>query len=292
MSRALLAAALYWIVTACAQAQEWTRFRGPNGSGLGVGVFPARWTDKDYAWRVRLPGPGHSSPVLWSTRLFLTCGDDATGKRVVLAMDAGSGRTLWTRELAGAKHGKHADNSFASATPAVDERHVYVSFATPKEYLVVALDHDGAEKWRTDLGPFKAGHGFGASPIVHDDLVIVPNDQDGASFLAGLDRANGAVRWKTPRQGRSTYSTPCVFQPGRGQAQIIFTNYEHGITSLDPRTGAKNWETDVFSKGHIESSIGSPIVAGDLVIGGSGWLGVKKEVVAIRPAAPEKIIYR
>jgi outer membrane protein assembly factor BamB len=147
-----------------------------------------------------------------------------------------------------------------------------------------------------DLGPYQAGHGFGASVIVHEDLVIVPNDQDGASSLVALDRDTGKVRWKVPRQSKAAYTTPCVYQPKGRNAELIFTCYEHGITSIDPKTGSKNWELDVFNKDHVEAAIGSPIAAGDLLFGTCGWLGVRQEVVAVRPGAggnePAKEVYR
>jgi outer membrane protein assembly factor BamB len=192
---------------------------------------------------------------------------------------------LWLREFGGEKAGKHQDNSFASATPAVDERHVYVSWGNPSEFLVVALDHAGKEAWRIDLGPYKAGHGFGASPIVHEGLVIVPNEQQGPSSLVALDGATGKVRWKVARESKATYITPCVYQPRGKPAELIFSNYEHGITSLNPRTGDKNWELSVYDRRHVETAIGSPIVAGDLILGTCGWLGVRQEVVAVRPVA-------
>lgn len=267
-------------------AQEWPRFRGPNGSGLGAGAdVPARWADKDYRWKVKLAGSGHSSPVLWGDRLFVTSADERRGKRLVQCLRAEDGSQLWAREYPAARHGMHKDNSLASSTPAADRHRVYVTWADPKEYVVLALDHDGNEAWRADLGPFKAGHGFGASPIVHDDLLVVPNDQDGQSSLVGLDSATGKVRWKVPRKGRNSYSTPCVFHPEGKPAELIFTNYEHGVTSLDPKTGRVNWERDVFAKGHVESAIASPVVAGDLILASCGWLGVRYDVVALRPYA-------
>jgi outer membrane protein assembly factor BamB len=274
-------------LTSTATSQEWTRFRGPNGSGISAAnTVPIRWTEKDFNWKVELPGVGHSSPVLWGERIFVTSGDEATGERLILCLRTQDGRRLWSRAFAGARHGKHQDNSFASATPAVDGRHVYLCWGSPKEYLVVALDHDGKEVWRTDLGPYRSGHGFGASPIVHEDLLIVPNDQDGQSSLVGLDRATGRVRWKVPRRSKASYTTPCVYQPRGQPAELIFTSYEHGISALDPKTGRTNWELDVFHKRHVETAIGSPVVAGDLVLGTCGWLGVRQEVVAVRPGAP------
>src|SRR5688500_8594019 len=94
-------------------AQEWPRFRGPTGSGVSAMVLPTRWTAKDYLWEVKLPGPGHSSPVLWGDRLFVT--SEAEGKLRALCLDAASGRTHWDVAFdAGPKRG-HKDNNLASA---------------------------------------------------------------------------------------------------------------------------------------------------------------------------------
>ncbi len=269
-----------------APAQDWPRFRGPNGSGVGeVKGFSPRWTEKDHAWKVKLPGAGHSSPVVYSGRIFVTCGEEKTGKRILVCLRGRDGRQLWKREFAGAGHRKHVDNSFASSTPAADARHVYVCWGGGKDYLVVALDHQGKEAWRTDLGPFNAGHGFGPSPIVHDDLLIVANDQDGPSSLVALECRTGKVRWKVPRKSKATYTTPCVYRPRGGPAELVFSNYEHGVTGIDPKTGKVKWELDVFDRGHIETGIGSPVTAGDLVLATCGWLGVRTEVVAVRPGA-------
>lgn len=291
--RRLAACLLLAQIAGSASAQEWTRFRGPNGSGVSTATtIPVQWTDKDYRWKAKLPGVGHSCPVLWGDRVFVTSADNETGKRFVLCYNAKDGSRRWQREFDGVRHGKHADNSFASATPAVDAERLYLCWATPKEYVVVALDHDGKDVWRVDLGPYKSGHGFGSSPIVHDDLVIIANDQDGTSSVVALDRGTGKERWKTQRKSKAGYATPCVYQPKDKAAELILTSWEHGISSIDPKTGKENWELDIFSKGHVETPIGSPIVAGDLVLGTCGWMGVKKEIVAVRPGAKQPEAYR
>lgn len=123
-----------------------------------------------------------------------------------------------------------------------------------------------------------------------------PNDQDGPSSVVALDCATGKERWKSVRKSKASWATPCLF-PGRGgKTELILTSYEHGISSLDPLTGKTNWEADIFAKGHVESPIGSPIVAGDLVLGVCGWMGVKQEVIAVRPGAAAneepKVAYR
>lgn len=269
--------------------QEWTRFRGPNGSGISEAkTIPTQWTEKDFRWKISLPGVGHGSPVVWKDRLFVLAEENDGRKRVVVCVQTGTGKVLWTKSFESRTHRKHRKNSYASSTPAVDAEHVYVSWGTPAGLILMALDHDGEMVWKADLGPFKGGHGFAVSPIVYKDSVILANDQDGKSTLISVNRNTGKVQWNVPRHSqRTTYSTPCVYErPGR-PAELIFTNWRHGITGIDPKTGKTNWEKSVFDQSHKERAIGSPIVAGDLVIGSCGFTTAQKHVVAVRPGNRE-----
>jgi outer membrane protein assembly factor BamB len=131
MSLRALVMVLAVSATTTASAQEWPRFRGANGAGVSASVVPTRWNADDYRWQVKLPGPGHSSPVAWGDRLFVTSSDDK-GNLHVLCLNAPSGRTVWSREFAvGAPRG-HKDNNIASATPAIDAKNVYVAWSSPK----------------------------------------------------------------------------------------------------------------------------------------------------------------
>lgn len=264
--------------------EHWDRFRGPNGSGVSSATsIPAKWRDEDFNWKLKLPGIGHSSPVVWGNKVFVTSGDPESGTRTILCVDT-AGKERWRSEFPAAKHEIHVHNSFASATPAVDAGRVYVAWGTPDELAIMALDHLGGLVWRADLGPFKAGHGFGASPIVHGNLLIVPNDQGGESVLVGMNRFTGDVMWRVPRESQTSYATPCVYRRPSGDYDLVFTNWNHGITAIDPLEGRTTWEGDVFDRGHIECAIASPIVADGVVFATAGWLGVKNEVVAVRPA--------
>jgi outer membrane protein assembly factor BamB len=202
-----LGVGLLLLTVAPAAAQEWPRFRGPNGGGVSATVLPTRWTDRDYRWQVKLPGPGHSSPVLWGERLFVTSAGDG-GKLCVLCLDAATGRTAWQREFAAGPPRGHKDNNLASATPAADAERVYVAWGTPKEVVLVALTHAGKEVWRRDFGPYGAGHGFGSSPVVHDGVVVLPCEEAGKDSLAAVDAATGKDRWRVARLSRNTYATP------------------------------------------------------------------------------------
>ncbi len=284
-------ASLIILLLACtASAQEWPRFRGPNGSGVSAAVLPTRWTDKDYRWTAKVPGGGHSSPILWGERLFVTSAE--SDKLHVVCLDAKTGRSLWTRDFAAGPKRGHKDNNLASATPAADAKHVYVSWGTPKEVVLLALTHDGKDVWRRDLGPYAAGHGFGSSPIVHDGVVILPCEENGKDSLAALDAMTGQDRWRVARKSRNTYATPCIFQPAGKPAELIAVSYEDGVSSLDPATGKLNWAADVFDKRHVEGAIASPIVHRDMILATAGWLNVRYETIALRPGSKVETAFK
>jgi len=268
---------------ACA---EWTRFRGPNGSGVGQAEkLPAKWTEKDYNWRVALPGVGHSSPVLWGDRIFLTSGDRKTAKRFVLCLKTSDGSTLWQREFESKRHDMNEANSYGTSTPAVDEERVYLYWTTPDEITLLALTHEGKDVWRRNLGHYEGEHGSGTSPIVFEELVILNNNQASKCSLLAVDRKTGKTAWEIERHGddvdwRGAYSTPMVYQPEGGPPQILFSdNWSRGITAVDPKTGKVAWQ----ARGALsERSVGSPILASGLIVATCGS-DVPAQVTAVRP---------
>lgn len=278
------------LAAAAASGQEWTRFRGPNGSGLAQPCpLPVRWTEKDYNWNVTPGGTGFGSPVLWGDRVFLLSADEKTGTRTVQCLTAADGKTLWSQPYPVTPFRHHGDNSLAASTPAVDKDRVYVCLAAPQAILLVALDHQGKEIWRRDLGTHQSQHGPCLTPIVWEDLVIVANDQDGPSNVLAVESATGKTAWQAPRKaGKATYCTPCVYQPAGGPqgpaagapAQIVVTSSAEGMVGLDARTGKGEWSVrDVFP----ERCVGSPVVAGDLVVASCGVGSAGVRMVAVRP---------
>ena len=285
---------LFLCCVSLAHGQDWNRFRGPNGSGIGNLPVNVPWSTDDYQWHIDLPGAGHSSPVLWQKRLYLTAGDEETGTRSLLSVETETGKIAWKANFPAEKHGKHKLNTFASSTPAVDDKHIYLAWGSPDDSLAMAVNHTGETVWKTSLGPYKAGHGYGVSPIVQGELVILTHEHEGESSILALDRSTGEIRWRVPRKSKATYSTPCV---GGGESKgILCSNWTHGITALDPSTGRNLWELDVFNKEHIETAIGSPVTAGGLVFAACGWLGVRQELIAVRPPGNQQekpeVVYR
>lgn len=267
-----------------AGAQEWTRFRGPNGTGISSAKsVPAVWTDANYSWKVPLPGSGHSSPVLWGNKLFLTCGGENNSGLVLMCLNAQDGSTLWSKAFPFPPHPLHKFNDMASSSPVVDAERVYLYWAQPQSQTLLALTHDGTKVWEHELGAFKSQHGGGTSPVLHQGKIILSNEQDGQSFIVALQASTGKELWKTPRETSTTaYSTPCVFQPKGEKPSLIFNSQSHGIYSVDPDTGKVLWE---FTKAFDKRSVSSPVVASGLLIGSCGSGGGGNYVVAVRPPA-------
>lgn len=277
-----------------ARAREWTRFRGPNGQGVALdpgaaATIPVTWTEDEVNWKTALPGVGHGSPVVWDDRLFLLSGDPTSAERYVLCLGAGDGKIRWKRTFASAAHHLHMRNSYGSGTPAVDAERLYVAWSAPEKTTLLALSHDGRTEWELDLGPFVSQHGFGTSPVLYDGTVIVTmlqqgerleGKESGISFVVAVDCRTGEIRWKTPRKSvYVAYSTPAIYEPGDGPAQLVCCSTAHGTYSLDPATGRENWSIDVFRM----RTVSSPVIAGDLILGTCGSGGGGNYMVAVRP---------
>ena len=274
--------ALCLLVSLSLSAQEWTRFRGPNGTGISSSTaIPTNWNSDSYKWTINLPGRGHSSPVLWGEKLFITSTDDNDGGTMLLCYDAASGKNAWQRNYSYAQTKQHKFNSFATSTPAVDGERVYFTYGNDQRCMLLALTHDGKDAWEAQLGPIKSQHGFGFSPIVEGGRVIVQNEQLGVSYLAAFDAKTGAQVWQTKRESgyKTAYSTACVYTPEDGEPQLIFNSQAGGIYALSLSDGEEQWRAaDVFAK----RTVASPIVADGLVFG-SGGAGQKGDrMVAVR----------
>ena len=210
-------------LTATADEPQWTRFRGPNGAGVSeTGNIPATWTEADYRWRVELPGIGYSSPVLWEDRIYLTSTIEEEARLFILCLKAEDGSVLWKREVKTKPHPKFKANCDACATPAVDADRVYIVWATPDEHVAIAFDQrTGKELWRHDLGPFVSEDGFGPSPVLVGDVVILANDQDPggeSSIVAPRPQDRRAPMGDQARNGQGHLLHALPFQAGRRQA--------------------------------------------------------------------------
>ena len=261
-------------------ADNWPRFRGTNGRGVETSEFPTTWSPGDYEWNVEIPGVGHSSPIVWEDTLFVTSAIDEGAVRFLHAVDVSTGQIKWTRFFGLNRSHKHNKNSWASGTPATDGEHVYVPFADKETYTVSAYDFDGELVWRRLLGSFKSQHGQGVSPIVVDDMVIVPNDQQGPSSMIALDRKTGRTRWSSLRSFRKTsYATPMLLQLPDQKPQLICVSGAMGVSSLNPENGRMNWMTGEFPM----RTVASPVFANGLIFASCGGGGKGKLLIGVDP---------
>jgi outer membrane protein assembly factor BamB len=283
-----------------ATAQEWTRFRGPNGTGESETTnIPASWTEKDLNWRIELPGIGHSSPVLWGDKVFILSADPKEATRYVLGINANNGKILWKKEYPGVPHHLHANSSFASVTPACDAERVYVAWSDPDFTRLMALDHSGNEVWTINLGPWISQHGFGCSPMLYQDLVVLNCSQEDskrpgdpkptASFIVAVEQSTGKIRWRTDRKiDSASYSVPTVRKTEAGPDELLCNTQGEGLFALDPKTGKENWAAPVLSM----RSVSCPLYVAGLVFGTTGSGGGGHYLVTVKPGKEPEEAYR
>ncbi|MSR63292.1 MAG: hypothetical protein EXS08_12690 [Planctomycetes bacterium] len=232
-----LASALFLTLLSGDGAAAWNRFRGPNGSGIASGSYPAEiGPAQGVRWSQALP-PGHSSPILSAKRVFVTAleGENLT----TLALERESGALAWKQAVPRARQGYfHPDNHSAAPSPAVDGDTVVVFF---EEFGLVAYDHDGHERWRLALGPFDNAYGLGASPILVGDVVVLACDQSTHSFVLGVGKQDGKERWRTPRpQAVSGACTPVTWRAADGREEILLPG-SYLLDAYEATSGERRW---------------------------------------------------
>jgi outer membrane protein assembly factor BamB len=280
------------------QADNWPSWRGPRGDGSAPEAAPLKWNGESGAnirWKTPLPGEGHSSPIVWDERLFVTACLPETQERVLVCIDRASGGLQWQRTvIQSALESKHALNSYASSTPATDGELVFVSFLEPGDkqiiapnvgnermiypgtMVVAAYDFEGNQVWMTRPGPFISAHGFCSNPVVHGDTVILNGDHDGDSYLVALNKFSGDEIWKQPRRHRTrSYSTPLI-RSIDGKDQMVLSG-SHCVAAFDPATGQRLWNVE----GPTEQFVASVVFDGERLYAVGGY--PTHHVMAIRP---------
>ncbi len=253
---------LYSMLTLALFGADWPQFRGPNASGLcNCGPFPTEFgPQKNVLWKTELP-VGNSSPVLVGDRIFLTAseGDDL----ITICLNSATGKVQWRRSVRAARReAQHTLNHRAAPTAATDGKNVFVFFA---DFGLISYDFDGKQRWQLPLGPFNSLHGVAASPVYADGRVILVADQDTDAYIIAVDAGSGKIVWKTPRDVSNGYSTPIVYRPARGAAQIIAPG-SYQLTAYSIVDGKPVW----FVRGLTCQPKSAPTVAGDIVYF-NGW---------------------
>lgn len=301
-------------LTLSAQARDgdWPQFRGAGAAGVATGAtVPSAWTRepaKNVAWTVPVAGLGHSSPIVWRERVYLTTAVAMDGKPGVvlgdvsksgidpaadtgrhtwrlIALDAGSGKVIWDKV---AHEGvprmkRHVKASHASATPATDGRFIVALMGSEGLF---AFDMNGNQKWRADLGVMDVGlvgdpamqWGPASSPVIFGDMVLVQNDRHKDSHLAAFDINTGRELWRASHDEFPSWATPAVVNAG-GRTEIV-TNSGKFIRGFDPKTGKELWR---LSDNQTQVKVPTPVVANGLVIVTGGYPPGGRPIYAIRP---------
>jgi outer membrane protein assembly factor BamB len=244
-------------------AADWPQLRGPDGSGLcpSCGQLPTEFGPQtNILWKTDLP-EGKSSPVLVGDRIFLTASEGE--ELITICLSRTTGKVQWRRSVRATRHeAQHPLNHRAAPTAVTDGTSVFVFFA---DFGLVAYDFEGEQRWQLPLGPFNSQHGVVASPVYADGRVILVSDQDTDAYIIAVEADSGKVAWKTPRHVINGYSTPIVYHPARGPAQIIAPG-SYQLTAYSVADGEPQW----FVRGLTCQPKSAPTIAGDILYF-SGW---------------------
>ena len=294
--------------------EYWPQWRGPLASGVApAGDPPIEWApDKNIKWKVEIPGKGSATPIVWGDTIFVLTaaptdkrppgkegppaeaapaeGAQAGPRRnlqpefiqqfIVIAINRRDGSTLWQKivreELPHEGWNPNATITWASSSPVTDGQMVYAHFGSRGLY---ALDMKGNVKWERDLGDMNTdGFGEGSSPALDGDRLVVNWDHEGESFIVALDKNTGKELWRTPRDEKTTWSTPLIVEHG-GKKQVITAGTKK-VRSYDLADGKLLWE----SSGLTPSCVASPVHANGVVYVMSGFRGSALHAIRLAQA--------
>jgi hypothetical protein len=263
-------------------ASDWRQFRGPNGSGIAAtDAQPATtWSDsQNVKWKVALPGPGSSSPIVAGERVFITCysgyGDGSSGdtpeklQRHLLCVERTAGKVLWDKSVAAELpedpySGNLREHGYASNTPVTDGERVFAFFGKTG---VVAFDFEGRQLWKVNVGKQSSNRrwGSGASPILCQNMVIVNAAEESRSVLA-LDKLTGKEIWKAEVDSLElSFVTPILVECAGGRIDLALA-VPGELWGLNPATGKLRW----FAQTGITGNVSPSVVAAEGIVYATG----------------------
>ncbi len=277
------AAALAIVLPCPGAEQQWPRFRGPSGQGeTNQTTLPTVW-DKDgrnLLWRVKVPGVGNSSPVIWGDSIFLTSSDAKGTKRFVHCVSRQGGSVRWTRQAPPRppEKGVRDKNGYASATPVTDGERVICFLGSCG---LVCYDFAGDLLWHYDSLTVQTTHGTGSSPLLYKDLVILAQDQNEAdSVFLALDKRTGKKVWEGQRARAMTWTTPVVVRVG-DHDELVLAGAQT-VRGYDPASGKELWSL----RGPTEEVIPAIVIGKDLLYSASGRNG---PTLGLRPGGSRDV---
>lgn len=239
-------------------AQDWPWWRGPQRNGVADPDQgpPLKWDESEnMVWRSPVPGRGHGSAIVVGERVFLAAADEEAQQQMMVCFDRQTGQPRWTRVVheGGFPEASNEKASQASSTPACDGRRVYCNFLNDGAVYTTALDLDGRQLWQTKISDYVLHQGYGSSPAVYRNLVIVSADNKGGGAVAALDGDSGEIVWKRLRPDKPNYASPIILALD-GRDQLLLTGCDL-VTSLDPLTGKEHWEIEGATTECVTSTV-------------------------------------
>ena len=279
----LLSLMIFGLLTPVLHAEDWASWRGPRGNGHSADTgFPLQWSaTNNVRWKVKLPGPGNSTPVVAGKSVFVSCASSEGRVRSLLCFQRESGTQLWQRDVEFAdEESSHPTNPFCSASPVTDGERVIVWHGSAGLH---AYGVDGSALWNRDLGKFQHIWGNGSSPILYRDLVILNAGPGLSAFVIALDKRTGAEVWRREfpdmvsqkvDEFRGSWSTPVIMS--RSDQDLLLVSLPLRLCALDPLTGSDVWSCEGLGK----LTYASPLPAEDAVVAMSGYHG---PALAVKP---------
>lgn len=257
-------------------AGDWPQWRGPTGMGLCEEKnVPLEWSAKDNVkWKVKLPEAGNSSPIVIGNKVLLTCPINKGHERMLMCLNRTNGEELWHRSVEyEANEATHGTNPQCSASPVTDGERVVVFYGSAGLHC---YDLAGQEQWKKDLGKFDHIWGYGTSPVIVGDLVILNAGPGTHAFVAAFNKKTGDEVWRKefpdmksekPEEFRGSWSTPVLI--GQGDNALLLLSLPNKLRAVKPQTGEEVWSCGGLSK----LVYTSPLVDGDVVVSMSGYHG-------------------
>lgn len=278
-------------VSSATRAGNWSEWRGPQGNGHAAsGEVPVtEWNEsRNVIWKTRLPGNGHSSPTIPGNQIILTTSDVDKQTQSVLSIDRSNGEKMWETVV----HRDHLperihkNNTHASPTAVTDGENIFVVFYNGTSVYVSSLDFQGELLWQARAGAFESRYpfGYGASPVIHGDNVIVSSEYEDGGYIAAFSKRDGHPVWQIPRVQSSSYSTPVVGNVA-GRDQLLISGQSR-VSSFDPKTGRELWHVS----GSSPATCGTMVWSEDAVFASGGF--PNKETIAVKADGSGEVLWK
>jgi len=276
------------LITTPLLAADWPAWRGPTGDGHAAAGqnLPVKWSESEnLVWKAAVRGRGHGSPIVVGDQVLLATADVETEEQFVLSFDRATGKSRWEAVVhRGNLNTKgHKISSQASSDVVSDGERLFVNFLNDNAIFTTALDLKGTQLWQRRVCDFQVHQGFGSSPVVYQNIVLVSADHRGGGKMTGLNKLTGEIVWQQDRPPVANYATPGIVQAA-GKVQAVLAGCNK-VESFDPLTGKKLWSID----GSTEETVVTAVTDGSRVFLGGGY--PKRHTMALEADGSGKIAW-